>query len=46
MDHKIDIRQLSLEELTKKMVELGEKPYRANQIYNWLWKKEQLLFLK
>lgn len=44
MDHKIDIRQLSLEELTKKMVELGEKPYRANQIYNWLWKKRAIAF--
>ena len=44
MDNKIDIRQLSLEELTKKMEELGEKQYRANQIYDWLWKKRAIAF--
>ena len=44
MDHKIDIRQLTLEELTRKIVDLGEKPYRANQIYDWLWKKRAIAF--
>ena len=44
MNHKIDIRQLTLEELTKKIVEFGEKPYRANQIHDWLWKKRAVTF--
>ena len=39
MSDKEDIRQLSLEELTDKLVALGEKPYRAKQIHEWLWKK-------
>ena len=39
MSDKEDIRQLSLEELTEKLVALGEKPYRAKQIHEWLWKK-------
>jgi 23S rRNA (adenine2503-C2)-methyltransferase len=33
-----DIRQLSLLELTAYLEELGEKKYRAKQIYEWLWK--------
>ena len=44
MNNKIDIRQLTLEELTKKIVDLGEKPYRANQIHDWLWKKRAIVF--
>jgi 23S rRNA (adenine2503-C2)-methyltransferase len=36
MDERIDIKSLSLEELTEKMQELGEKPFRAKQIYEWL----------
>ena len=44
MDQKIDIRQLNLDELTKKIIEIGEKPYRAKQIYDWLWKKRVIDF--
>jgi 23S rRNA (adenine2503-C2)-methyltransferase len=36
---KKDIRQLDLEELTKYFVEIDEKPFRAKQVYEWLWKK-------
>lgn len=36
---KIDIRSLDLARLTEKMVELGVKPFRAKQVYEWLWKK-------
>ncbi len=36
---KIDIRSFSLLELTEKVKELDEKPYRAKQIYEWLWQK-------
>lgn len=38
-DKKTDIRQLNLEQLTEKLTDLGEKPFRAKQIYEWLWKK-------
>ncbi|MFZ4863437.1 23S rRNA (adenine(2503)-C(2))-methyltransferase RlmN [Sphingobacterium sp. Mn56C] len=35
----IDIRSLSLEQLKEKLVEMGEKGFRAKQIYEWLWQK-------
>ena len=41
---KIDIRQLSLEQLTDEIVKLGEKPYRAKQVHQWLWKKRVIDF--
>ncbi len=44
MKTKIDIRQLSLDELTEKLVTLGEKPFRAKQVYEWLWKKRATSF--
>ncbi len=36
---KIDIRSLSLDELKVLLVDMGEKPFRAKQVYEWLWKK-------
>lgn len=33
------IRALSLNELENRLIELGEKKFRARQIYTWLWKK-------
>lgn len=39
MASKTDIRALKLEELTEKLVALGEKPFRAKQVYEWLWNK-------
>ncbi|MDH5399206.1 MAG: 23S rRNA (adenine(2503)-C(2))-methyltransferase RlmN [Cyclobacteriaceae bacterium] len=39
-----DIRQLSLEQLTALFVEQGEKPFRARQLYEWLWKKSAWSF--
>ena len=44
MKKKIDIRQLSLEQLTDEIVKLGEKPYRAKQVHQWLWKKIVIYF--
>ena len=44
MQKKIDIRQLSIEQLTNELSELGEKPFRAKQIYEWLWKKRAVNF--
>jgi 23S rRNA (adenine2503-C2)-methyltransferase len=37
-EHK-NIRQLSLEELEKFFETLGEKKFRAKQVYEWLWLK-------
>lgn len=34
-----DIRTLSLEQLKEYFVSLGEKPFRAKQVYDWLWSK-------
>lgn len=41
---KVDIRNLSLEELTKALEELSQKPFRAKQIYEWLHKKLAVSF--
>jgi 23S rRNA (adenine2503-C2)-methyltransferase len=34
-----DIRTFSLEQLTDYFVKIGEKPFRAKQVYDWLWSK-------
>ena len=34
-----DLRELSKEEVDKLVASLGEKPYRATQVWEWLWKK-------
>ena len=34
---RTDIRTLSLEELTEALTAMGEKAFRARQIYEWLW---------
>ncbi|MCB0809694.1 MAG: 23S rRNA (adenine(2503)-C(2))-methyltransferase RlmN [Flavobacteriales bacterium] len=34
-----DIRALSREELDALVNDLGEKPYRARQLWDWIWKK-------
>jgi 23S rRNA (adenine2503-C2)-methyltransferase len=44
MSKKKDIRQLTLDQLTNELVELGEKPFRAKQVYEWLWKKRAISF--
>ncbi len=41
---KKNIRALSLPELTELMVGLGEKGFRAKQVYEWLWKKDASSF--
>lgn len=33
---KIEIKSLTIDELKKQLVELGEKPFRAKQIFKWL----------
>ena len=34
-----DIRLLSLDQLINEITGLGEQPFRARQVYEWLWKK-------
>jgi 23S rRNA (adenine2503-C2)-methyltransferase len=41
---KKNIREFSLEELVTVIKELGEKSFRANQVYEWLWKKNAHTF--
>lgn len=36
---KKDIRKLSQEAIKTSLEEMGEKPFRAKQIHEWLWKK-------
>ncbi|MFZ1693623.1 MAG: 23S rRNA (adenine(2503)-C(2))-methyltransferase RlmN [Flavobacteriales bacterium] len=38
-DKATDIRSLTLDEIKSLVAELGEKPYRAKQLWEWLWKK-------
>lgn len=41
---KRDIRKLKLEELTEFFQKHGEKPFRAKQVYEWLWNKSAKTF--
>jgi 23S rRNA (adenine2503-C2)-methyltransferase len=36
---KRDIRKLKLEELKQFFIDHGDKPFRAQQVFEWLWKK-------
>ena len=36
---KINIRNLSFDELTEKVISIGEKKFRAKQVYEWIWKR-------
>ena len=41
---KIDIRKFDLQELENFFLEMGEKKFRARQVYEWLWKKSAISF--
>jgi 23S rRNA (adenine2503-C2)-methyltransferase len=41
---KTDIRSLGLEALQEHFIRMGEKSFRAKQIYEWLWKKSCVSF--
>jgi 23S rRNA (adenine2503-C2)-methyltransferase len=41
---KIDIRSLSLSALQEHFISIGEKGFRAKQVYEWLWKKSCFSF--
>jgi 23S rRNA (adenine2503-C2)-methyltransferase len=40
----IDVRDLTLPELRAELAAMGEKPYRAEQIFDWLYKKRAARF--
>lgn len=40
----VDIRSLSLAQLTDALIEMGEQGFRAKQIYEWLWQKSSVDF--
>lgn len=40
MDKKTDIKSLNLKEMEEFVMELGEKKFRAKQIYSWLHQKQ------
>ncbi len=42
--NKIDIRSLNLPELQESFKNMGEKGFRASQVYEWLWKKACINF--
>lgn len=44
MSTTTDIRDLSLEEIKALVADVGEKPYRAKQLWEWLWKKKARSF--
>ena len=41
---RIDIRDLTFEELRAKVEAMGERPFRAAQIFDWLYKKRAARF--
>ena len=41
---KISIRDLSLDELQENFLSMGEKKFRAQQIFEWLWQKDASTF--
>ena len=41
---KQNIRLLTLDELKNYFIEIGEKSFRAKQVYEWLWKKSAMNF--
>jgi 23S rRNA (adenine2503-C2)-methyltransferase len=44
MNKQINIRHLSFQELEQYFVELGEKKFRAKQVWEWLWQKNAMSF--
>lgn len=39
MNSAADIRSFSMEQVEQLVADLGEKPYRGRQLWEWLWKK-------
>lgn len=41
---KTNIRNLTIDELINQMIGMGEKKFRAKQVFEWLWKKNASTF--
>lgn len=39
-----NIRNLSLPDLEEYFLDMGEKKFRAKQVYEWLWQKHAMSF--
>ena len=46
MGKRENIRNMSLDEIRQALIKMGEKPYRAKQIYEWLWQKDCFKFMQ
>lgn len=44
MKGRKNIREYSKEQLKEAVIELGEKSFRSNQVYEWLWQKNASTF--
>ncbi|MDC3252777.1 23S rRNA (adenine(2503)-C(2))-methyltransferase RlmN [Crocinitomicaceae bacterium] len=44
MEKKECIRKLTIEELKEVMIRFSEKPFRAKQLFEWLWQKDATSF--
>ncbi|HKL39414.1 MAG TPA: hypothetical protein VJ894_01985, partial [Cryomorphaceae bacterium] len=44
MNKQVDIRKLSKDELIDLFKEMGEKPFRGKQVFEWLWTKRARSF--
>jgi len=44
MNQKKDIRALTKEQLRDFFIENGDKAFRGNQVYEWLWSKSAYTF--
>jgi len=44
MERKQNIRLLTLDEIKSSLQEMGEKPFRGKQVFEWLWKKDAVTF--
>lgn len=41
---QVDIKNFSKEELAQFVAEIGQPKYRANQLWDWIWKKQAISF--
>ena len=40
MSDKVDLKSMNLAEMTEFIVSIGEKPFRAKQVYQWIHEKQ------
>ena len=45
-DGRADLKSMTLPELTEYLKDLGEKPFRAKQLYQWMHVELALLWMR